>query len=33
MVDGKVGIFCMANRGEGEPTVNARPFMVWLRDD
>ena len=32
MVEGKVGIFCMATHGEGDPTDNAKPFMKWLRD-
>ncbi|CAD8086385.1 unnamed protein product [Paramecium sonneborni] len=31
MKQGKVGIFCMATHGEGEPTDNAKKFIDWLQ--
>lgn len=30
MVEGNVGIFCMATHGEGEPCDNAKAFNNWL---
>lgn len=32
MKKGKVGIFCMATHGEGEPTDNAKNFINWLQE-
>lgn len=33
MTEDKVGIFCMATHGEGDPTDNAKKFMEWLSSD
>lgn len=33
MVKGKVGIFCLATHGEGDPTDNARTFAEWLKNE
>ena len=30
LIDLKVGIFCMANQGEGDPTDNAKAFFQWI---
>ncbi|CAK56687.1 unnamed protein product (macronuclear) [Paramecium tetraurelia] len=32
MKKGKVGIFCMATHGEGDPTDNAKKFISWLQE-
>lgn len=30
LTEGKVGIFCLATHGEGDPTDNAKKFASWL---
>lgn len=32
MSNNKVGIFCMATHGEGDPTDNAKKFASWLEE-